>query len=139
MTFVALKQKDSEPKSLLTLDPIIPKEVDMSDLPSWYTEDIKLLRQVFNIPDPRDSMLVSSTSIWGLNKVAQQRELRPKGPSAMLPVSHTLKETLDKFEREFKVDNLPEGKFILLPLQSGTSWETYVWRKKCRSSFKTNG
>ena len=80
MTFGDPKQKHSERKSFLTPDPIILREVDMSDLPSQYTEDIDLFRQVLNIPDPRDSMPVLSTSILGLNKVAQQRELRPKGP-----------------------------------------------------------
>ena len=115
MTFGDLKQKDLEPKSLLTPDPIIPREVDMSDLPSDYTEDIELFRQVLNIPDPRDSMPVPSASVWGLNKVAQQRVLRPKGPSAMLPVSPTLKEALDRFEQDFKAANPPEESFIKPP------------------------
>ena len=44
MTFGDLKQRDPEPKSLLSPDPIIPREVDMSDLPSDYTEDIELFR-----------------------------------------------------------------------------------------------
>ena len=44
-------------------------EVDMSDLPSQYTEDIETFRQVFSIPDPRESMPVSSTSVMGLNAV----------------------------------------------------------------------
>ena len=84
----------------------------MADLPSQYTEDIETFRQGLNIPNPRDSMPVSSTSVWGLNKVDQQQELRPKGPSAMLPVSPTLKEALDQFEQDFKASNLPKGKFI---------------------------
>ena len=49
----------------------------MSDLPSQYTEDIETFRQVLNIPDPTDSMPVSSASLMGLNAVAQEQELLP--------------------------------------------------------------
>ena len=86
-TFGDLKQKDPEPKSLLTSDPIIPREVDMSDLPSDYMEDIELFRQVLNILDPRDSMPVPSASVWGLNKVDQQQVLGLRGP---LPCSQLI-------------------------------------------------
>ena len=61
---------------------------------------LRLSGQVLNLPDPRDSIPVSSTTVWGLNKVTQQQELRPKGPPAMLPVSTILKEVLDKFEQD---------------------------------------
>ena len=43
-------------------------------------------------------MSMSSTTGWALNEVAGQQKLRPKGPSAMLPVSPKFKEALDKFE-----------------------------------------
>ena len=121
MTIGDLRQKDPEREPLLTPDPIIPREVDMSDLPCDYTEDIELFRQILRIPDPRDSMPVPSASVWGLNKVAQQRVLRPKGPSAILPVKPTLKEALDKFEQDFKAANLPEEKFIKPP-PSNAKW-----------------
>ena len=53
MTFGDLKQKDlTEPKSQMNPDPIFPREVDVSDLPSQYTEYIEMFRQVPNIPDP---------------------------------------------------------------------------------------
>ena len=81
MTFWDLKHKDlTEPKTQLNPDTIFFREVDMSDLSSQYTEDIETFRQVFNIPDPRDSMPVSSASMWG--------------PSAMLQASPTLKEAV---------------------------------------------
>ena len=73
----------TEPKSQLNTDPTFPREVDVSDLPSQYTEDIEIFRQVLNIPDPMDSMPVSSATVLGLNKVAQQQELRQNGPSAI--------------------------------------------------------
>ena len=43
------------------------REVDISDLPSQYTEDIETFRQIFNLPDPRDTMPRSSTIIWALD------------------------------------------------------------------------
>ena len=64
----------------------------MSDLPSQYTDDIETFRQILKLPDPRDNMPMFSTTVWGLNDVPSQQELRPKGPSAMLPGSPQLKE-----------------------------------------------
>ena len=90
----------------------------MSDLPS---QDTGTFRQVLNIPALRDSMPVSSSSVLGLNKVAQQQEFSPKGPLAMLQVSPSLKEAIDKFKQDFKAANLPEGKFIK-PTPSATKW-----------------
>ena len=49
----------------------------MSDLPSNYTKDIELFRQVRNIPDPRDSMPVPSASVWSFKKVGQQQAPLP--------------------------------------------------------------
>ena len=49
---------------------IICREVDVSDLPSQYTEYIETFRHVLNLPDPRNNMPVSSSSVWGLNKEA---------------------------------------------------------------------
>ena len=46
--------KNSDP------DPVFYREVDMSGLPSQYTEEIETLRQILNFPDPRDSMHRSS-------------------------------------------------------------------------------
>ena len=105
------KRDSSEPnKSKLDPDPVFYREVDMYDMPSQYTEDIETFS--LNLADPRESILVSSITVWGLNYVASQQELRPKGPSAMFPVSPTLKEASDKFEQYFQTAKLPEGKFI---------------------------
>ena len=82
-------------------DPVLYREVDMSDLPSQYTEDIETFRQILNIPDPRDSMSRSSTTVWALNDVACQQELRQRGPSVMLPLSPQLKDAFVKFEQDF--------------------------------------
>ena len=72
-------------------DPVLFREVDMSDLPSQYTEDIETFKQILNLPDPRDCMPTFCTKVWALNDVAGQQELRPRGPSAVLPLSPPLK------------------------------------------------
>ena len=54
----------------------------------------------------------SSTTVWALIDVASQQELRPRGSSAMLPLSPELKGAFDKFEQDFQAANLPEGKCI---------------------------
>ena len=77
------------------------------------------------------SIPVSSTSVWG-----QQQELRPKCPSAVLPVSPILKGALDKFEQDFQTANLPEGKFINLhptppsTTTAGVGWVNHVFEDK---------
>ena len=44
-----------------------------------------------------------------------QQELRPRGPSAMLPLNPILKDGFEKFEQDFLASNLPEGKYIKPP------------------------
>ena len=62
----------------------------MFDLPSQYTEDSETFRQILKHPNPRDSMSRSCGTVWALNYVAGQQELRPRGRSAMLPLSPQL-------------------------------------------------
>ena len=101
MTFGDLKHKDlTERKTQLNPDPILSREVDGSDLPSQYTEDVETFTQVLNITDSRDNMPVSSASVWGLNDLAQKQELRPRA-------SPILKETLEKSEQDLKNVDLP--------------------------------
>ena len=100
----------------------------MSDLPSQYTEDIETSRQFLNLPDPSYTMPRSSTTIWALSDANSQQEPRPRGPSAMLPLSPNLKDAFEKFEQDFWAANLPEGKCIKppFPLLSGTKWDNLV-------------
>ena len=44
----------------------ISREAYLSDLLSQYTEDNDTFKQVLSIPDPWDSMPVSSTTVMGL-------------------------------------------------------------------------
>ena len=92
----------------------------MSDLPSQSAEDIETLRQILNIPGPRDTMPRSST-IFGLDNEKGQQELRPRGPSAMLPLSSYLIDASQKFQQDFQVSNLPEAKHIKSPA-STSKW-----------------
>ena len=74
-----------------------------------------------NLPDPKDSMPRSSTTVWALNDAAGQQELRPRGPSAMFPLSPHLKDAFEKFEHDFQAANLLEGKCIK-STDSTSSW-----------------
>ena len=43
------------------------REVAMADLPSQYAEEVKTFRHILNLPDPRETMPRSSTSVLGLD------------------------------------------------------------------------
>ena len=79
----------------------------------------------------------SSNTVWALNDVAGQQELRQRGPSAMLTLSPQLKDGFVTFEQDFQAANLPEGKYIkpLLPLLSGTNWDNLVLRTTYKNLY----
>ena len=39
----------------------------MNDLPSLYTEEVETFRQILDLPDPRETMPRSSTTVLGLD------------------------------------------------------------------------
>ena len=96
-------------------DPVFYREVDMSDLPSQYAEEVETFRQIIDLPDPRETLPRSSTTVLGLDDEKGQQELRHRGPSAMLPLNPILKDAFEKFEQDFLASNLPEGKYIKPP------------------------
>ena len=116
-------------------DPPYYREVSRSDMPSQYAEEVNTSRRILSLPDPRESMPRSSTSVMGLDDAKGCQELRPRGPSSILPFSSVIKDAFDKFQHDFKAANLPEGKYVnfLLPLLSGTGWDSPVFRIKFRS------
>ena len=57
----------------------------MSDLPSQYTEEVETFRHILDLSDHRETMPRSSTTVNGLDDGKGQQDLRPRGPSAMLP------------------------------------------------------
>ena len=73
-------------------DPIVYREVDMSDLPSQYAEEVETFRHILGLPDSREAMPRSSTTVLGLDDEKGQQELRPRGASVMLPLCPYLKE-----------------------------------------------
>ena len=97
----------------------------MADLPSQYAEEVETFRYILDIPDPRETMPRSSTSVLGLDDQKGQQELRPRGPSAMLPLGSHIKDAFDKFEQDFLASNLPEVRNIKPPpckvVQGGTA------------------
>ena len=93
-------------------DPVFYREVDVSDLPSQYAEVVETFRQILDLPDLRETLPRSSTTVLGLDDEKGQQELRPRGPSAMLPLNPILKDAFEKFEQDFLASNLPEGKYI---------------------------
>ena len=106
----------------------------MADLPSQYAEEVETFRHILDLPDPGETMPRSSTSVVGLDDQKGLQELRPRGPSSMLPLSSHIKDDFDRFEQDFKASNLPEGKYIKPPpLQSGTRWDSLVLRTKFKS------
>ena len=63
----------------------------------------------------------SATTVWALNDVGDQQELRPRGPPAMLPLSPQLKDVFNKFVQDFQAANLPDDKYIKPPT-STSKW-----------------
>ena len=87
----------------------------MADLLSQYAEEVETFRSILDLPDPRETMSRSSTSVLGLDNKKGQQDLRPSGPSSMLPLSSHIKDAFDNFEHDFLASNLPEGKYIKPP------------------------
>ena len=98
------------------------REVALSDIPSQYAEEVDTFRwRILSLPNPRESMPRSSTSVMGLDDEKGRQELRPRGPSSILPLSSVIKDAFDKFQHDFKAANLPEGKYIKPP-PSTSKW-----------------
>ena len=91
------------------------REVALSDIPSQYAEEVDTFRRILKLPDPRDSLPRSSTAVMGLDDEKGRQDLRPRGPSSMLPLNSIIKDAFDKFDQNFQVANLPEGKYIRAP------------------------
>ena len=71
----------------------------MSDLPSQYAEEVETFKHILDLPDPRETMPWSSTTVLGLDDEQGLLELRSRGPSAMLPLIHVSKMPLRSLNR----------------------------------------
>ena len=71
----------------------------------------------------------------GLDDEKSRQELRPRGPSSMLPLSSVIKDAFDNFEHDFEavIYLRVNTSNLLLPLQSGTRWDSPVMRGKYKS------
>ena len=87
----------------------------ISDLRSQYTEEVETFRQILDLPDPRETLPRSSTTVLDLDDEKGQQELRPRGHSAMLPLNPILKDAFEKFKQDFLASNLPESKIYQAP------------------------
>ena len=58
------------------------REVALADVPSQYAEEVDTFRRILSLPDPRESMPRSSTSVMGLDDKKGRQELRPRSPSS---------------------------------------------------------
>ena len=84
----------------------------MSGLPSQYAEEVETFRHILDLPDPRETMPRSSTTVLGLDD-----------------------------EKGFLASNLPEDKYIkpLLQQQNGTRWDSLVLRTNYISLIVSTG
>ena len=48
-------------------DPVFYREVYMSDLPSQYAEEVETFRHILDLPDPRETLPRSFTTVLGLD------------------------------------------------------------------------
>ena len=121
------RRRSHEVRRELPPDPIYSREVDLSDLPLQYTEDIETFRQVLGIPDPKHLIPVSNL-IMGLNEEQEKQEARPKDPTFLL-ANPALKEELTKWEQDFQnLQNSQRKKSLKLlkPQENVTKWWTHV-------------
>ena len=73
---------------------------------SHYAEEIETFMQhILKLPDPRDTMPGSSTTVLGLDDEKGQQQVRPTGPLALLPLSPYLKYAFEKFEPDFQASH----------------------------------
>ena len=76
------KRSTQPPRALSELDqpqhdpdPLFYREVPMADLPSQYAEEVETFRHILDLPDPRETIPSSSTSVLGLDDQKDQQEL----------------------------------------------------------------
>ena len=70
-------------------DPVFYREVDVSDLPSQYAEEVEICRHILDLPDPRETMPRSSTTVLGLGDEKGQQELRPRDHAPFKSISQS--------------------------------------------------
>ena len=116
-------------------DPPYYREVALSDIPSQYAEEVDTFRRILSLPDPRESMPRSSTSVMGLDDEKGRQELRPRGLPLYFHLAQLSKMPLINFNMTLRPLIYPRVNIsnLLLPLPSGTGWDSPVIRTNIRS------
>ena len=112
-------------------DPPYYREVALSDIPSQYSEEVDTFRRILSLPDPRESMPRSSTSVLGLDDEKGCQELGP----LFYPLAQLSRTPLINFNMTLRLPIYLRANMssLLLPLQSGTRWDSPHFRIKFRS------
>ena len=113
-------------------DPPYYREVALSDMPSQYAEEVDTFRRILSLPDPRESMPRSSTSVMGLDdeKAVKSSDLEVLPlfyPSAQLSRTPLINSSMTLRLLIYLRVNMSN---LLLPLLSGTGWDSPVFRIK---------
>ena len=75
----------------------------------------------------------------GLDNEKGRQELRPRGPSSMLPLNFIIKDALISLIKIFRQQIYPRVNIseLLHPLPSGTRCDNLVMRTRCKNSIQT--
>ena len=112
---------DDQEHPQIDLDPSYYRDVALADIPNQYAEEVDTFRRILKLPDPRYSVPRPATAIIGIDDEVAVQELRPTGPSAMLPLNSGIRDAFDKFNNDFMAANLAEGKYPKPP-PSTSKW-----------------
>ena len=112
---------DDQEHPQIDLDPPYYRDVALADIPNQYAEEVDTFRRILKLPDPRDSVPRPATAIIGIDDEVAVQELRPTGPSAMLPLNSGIRDAFDKFNNDLMAANLAEGKYPKPP-PSTSKW-----------------
>ena len=116
-------------------DPPYYREVALSDISSQYAEEVDTFRCILSLPDPRESMPSSSTSVVGLD----DEKGRQSSDLEVLPLFFHLAQLsrtpLINLNMTLRLLIYPRVNMssLLLPLLSGTEWDSPVIRTNIRS------
>ena len=85
-------------------DPVFYREVDMSDLPSQYAEEVETFRHILDLPDPRETRQNLST----INFVATFAKTASTCNTTMEQCQDSLKSTFKKVKSQIQKGANPE-------------------------------
>ena len=74
-----------EPQHQDSTDPVFYREVDRSDLPSQYADEVETFRQILDLPDSRETLPGSSTTVLGLDNEERPTRAEAKRPFCYVP------------------------------------------------------